>query len=88
MEGIGKESGKEEIKGNDAKKPQKQQVSNWRHWHDVQIYEEECLVDGVLPPLLARNGSTKGEITKDEVEEEGEEATSRIKKNIKKSKKN
>jgi len=45
-------------------KPQKQQVSNWRHWHDVQIYEEECLVDGVLPPLLARNGSTKGEITK------------------------
>jgi len=42
----------------------KEDVFNWRHWHGIQIYEDLCLVDGELPPLLARNGSTKGQITK------------------------
>ncbi|CAD6220300.1 unnamed protein product [Miscanthus lutarioriparius] len=85
MEGTRNESGKEEIedkrqngvgigKGKDGKK---EEVYNWRYWHGIQVYEELCLVDGELPPLLARNGSTKGKLTKDQVEEDREEATSK-----------
>ena len=49
----------------------KEEVKNWPYWHGIEVYEGLRLVDGELPPLLARNGSTEAEITTVSVDPKG-----------------